>query len=358
MSLLQLCREICNNEQEMLPADHPLRSRIVRPEYSPDAKDTKTYPAAVSDQIFALCWNLDKAFPANGHSHGKYTLTGTIRPFPVSFSCRYFYQPGERTQTHTHEYLELAYVVSGEFRQRILGKDILFRQGDLCLIDRNCSHQDYLDEQPSCILFLGITNQVFERIINRLTGTEFIASFLKSALRNQKNLLQYLHFRPDSASSAQRMERYMEQLLQELLLHDNASSVICRGILIRIFSLLGCGYEFSFSRKLEREINELIYEEILDYIKEHMTDISTRKLSEHFHFQEDYFNRLLKARTGQTYTQYLQDLRLSEAARLLLETDCSIEQIAENAGYHNKGYFYKIFLQKYQMTPAQYRREH
>ena len=118
---------------------------------------------------------------------------------------------------------------------------------------------------------------MFERIINRLTGTEFIASFLKSALRNQKNLLQYLHFRPDSASSAQRMERYMEQLLQELLLHDNASSVICRGILIRIFSLLGCGYEFSCSRKLEREINELIYEEILDYIKEHMTGTSTAR---------------------------------------------------------------------------------
>ena len=52
-----------------------------------------------------------------------------------------------RTQLHTHDYLELAYIVSGEFSQKILGKTITFREGELCLIDKNCSpsgHHGYI----------------------------------------------------------------------------------------------------------------------------------------------------------------------------------------------------------------------
>ena len=61
------------------------------------------------------------------------------------------------------------------------------------------------------------------------------------------------------------------------------------------------------------------------------------------HFQEDYFNRLIKSKTGLTYTAYLQDLRLKEAEHLLLTTRLSVDEISQQVGYQNKGYFYKIF---------------
>lgn len=75
-----------------------------------------------------------------------------------------------------------------------------------------------------------------------------------------------------------------------------------------------------------------------------------------FHFQEDYFNRLIKNKTGLTYSAYVQKNRLEHAERLLHRTEKNIEEIAETVGYHNKGYFYKIFQEKYKMTPSQYRR--
>ena len=79
-------------------------------------------------------------------------------------------------------------------------------------------------------------------------------------------------------------------------------------------------------------------------------------LTQEFHFYEDYFNRLLKVQTGMTYIEYLQMLRLERAELLLTETNNTIEQIAEEVGYHNKGYFYKLFQEKYEETPASYRR--
>ena len=139
-----------------------------------------------------------------------------------------------RTQLHTHDYLELAYIVSGEFSQKILGKTITFREGELCLIDKNCLHQDIMDTSPAVILFLGIANATFDDIMDCPLTEKRIAAFLSSALLKQKNLLQYLHFRPhDGAKEA--MEDQLSQLLLELIRHDEAAPYICRGLLIRIF---------------------------------------------------------------------------------------------------------------------------
>lgn len=348
MSLKRLCERISCNDPNMLLEDDPIGPRIMCPEYSLHTEDTKTYPLSITNQLFALCW-----FMKDNHR-----LYGTIKPFHFSFSYSCMYEAGDRTQTHTHEYLELAYIVSGDFRQCILGKDITFHKGELCLIDKNCLHQDYLDEKPACILFLGISNEMFDQIMERHVATERITSFLQSALMKQKHLLQYLHFHPNSETCTEKLELCLEQLLQELIQPDEASSTICRGLLIRIFRLLSTDYEFSLSRELQKEMNWLIYEEITKYIKANLSDISIKALTQQFHFQEDYFNRLLKSKTGKTYTEFIHDLRLSEAAQLLLETDESVEQIVNRVGYQNKGYFYKIFSDRYQMTPAQYRKNH
>ena len=92
-------------------------------------------------------------------------------------------------------------------------------------------------------------------------------------------------------------------------------------------------------------------------MKLHLNHISIQMLTKEFHFHEDYFNRLLKSQTGMTYTEYLQMLRLEKAEQLLTDTDNTIEQIAEEVGYRNKGYFYRIFVERRGCTPAQYRRK-
>lgn len=346
MTLIHLCEEISCNDINMLEEGGPIGSRIMCPEYSLHTEDIKTYPLAGEDRVFALCWSIR---PDN-------KLYGTIKPSAVSFSYGCCFEPGCRTQIHTHEYLELAYVVSGTFHQRILGKDIIFKQGELCLIDKNCLHQDYLDTDSACILFIGIANEMFDSIISSQVADERIISFLQTSLLKQKNLWQYLHFRPIE-DSHQEMEEYFMRLLHELITHDKASAYICHGLLMRIFHLLSSDYDISLSSEMQKKMNWLLFEEITSYIKEHYTDISLKQLSEHFHFNEDYFNRILKSKTGMTYTEYIQNLRLGEAEKLLLHTDLTIDEIAAKVGYQNKGYFYKIFLEKNHMTPAKYRKE-
>ena len=335
MNLKSLCERISRSDPNMLPEDSSLGQRIMCPEYSLSYEDIKTYPLSKNNRLFALCWVI-------GANHRLYS---TMKPFRPSFCYSCSFLPGDR------------YIVSGRFRQRILGRDITFEQGDLCLIDKNCLHQDYLEDQNAVILFLGISNEFFEDIMKNHGASDRILSFLQCALLKQKNLLQYLHFKPQTAGTA-KLEECLCSLLKELTSYDDFSPVICRGLLMRVFCILSTDYDFSLSGKLRREMNWLVCEEITSYIEAHFKDITIRELCERFHFQEDYFNRLLKQKTGMTYTGYVQNLRLAEAERLLLQTSLSIEQIAGEVGYQNKGYFYRIFSRRHNMTPAKFRKEH
>ena len=319
---------------------------IVRFEHSRHIEERKTYPLDENHPVFSVFWRFSS----------QRMFYGLIQPAKKIYSVKKRYPQGAKTQIHTHDYLELSYVISGSFRQAIMGKDVTFSRGDLCLIDKNCLHQDYLDEGDVRVLFLGISKEAFEEIMTRKYADDRIISFLQSALLQQKNLLQYLHFKPYEGSD-EKMRFCMSMLIKELGQFDGASDLICRGLLVRIFRLLGSEYEFSLSRELKKEKNWLFYEEITDYIRYNYKDVSLEELCERFHFQQDYFARMLKKQTGLTFIGYVQQVRLSEARRLLLETDLNIEEISEMVGYANKGYFYRIFTQKYGITPAKMRRK-
>lgn len=160
MTLSDLCNHITTTEKLLLPPEHRLGSRLVCPEYSKSAHEVKTYPLPPSERIFALCWNIGSANAAEPEQTSS-ALRTTLCPAPEHFCYQLHFASGEKTQLHTHDYIELAYVVEGEFRQRILGRDIVFSKGDLCLIDKNCLHQDYLLKKPAIVLFLGIANDIF-----------------------------------------------------------------------------------------------------------------------------------------------------------------------------------------------------
>ena len=283
-------------------------------------------------------------------------LYATMLPAPSPFCYQHPFSSGEKTQLHTHDYIELTYVVEGEFRQRILGKDIIFSKGDLCLIDKNCLHQDYLLDQPADILFLGIANDMFTEVMDENVTTQKISSFLQSALLKQKDVQQYLHFHPGT-DATEELEDCLYLLLKELCGHNVGSQYICKGLLLRIFRIISTKYDFSLSKEQRKTMNWLIFEEVSEYIRRNFADVTIQQLVDTFHFQEDYFNRLIKTKTGLTYSAYVQKIRLEKAEHLLTRSDKSIDEIADIVGYHNKGYFYKIFQEKNGMTPAKYRRQ-
>ncbi|MCD8262823.1 MAG: helix-turn-helix domain-containing protein [Tannerellaceae bacterium] len=59
--------------------------------------------------------------------------------------------------------------------------------------------------------------------------------------------------------------------------------------------------------------------------------------------------------TEQTPANLIKEYRLSVVEKLLVTTKYSIEEVMYKAGFNNRGSFYRLFSQKYGMTPKKYR---
>ena len=70
------------------------------------------------------------------------------------------------------------------------------------------------------------------------------------------------------------------------------------------------------------------------------------------------FTQNLQKAYGKSFSEYLRDMRLEEAAKQLRETDTPVDQIAFDVGLKSASGFYRNFLLSYGMTPNQYRQKY
>ena len=99
-------------------------------------------------------------------------------------------------------------------------------------------------------------------------------------------------------------------------------------------------------------------EKIMEYIRTHYGDPMTNGLfSQLFGYHEYYLNRLFAKHTGSTIRQYILDVRIGHAKRLLLNTDLPLSTIAESTGFNSNTYFSSYFRQATGISPAQFRKQ-
>lgn len=97
---------------------------------------------------------------------------------------------------------------------------------------------------------------------------------------------------------------------------------------------------------------------ILKYIEEHYAEpLSVEQMASVSYYSKSHFMKFFKNCMGNSFIDYLNDYRLSIAARLLITTDDAVLDIAQDTGFENLSYFNRLFKRKYQKTPTQYRRQ-
>lgn len=94
---------------------------------------------------------------------------------------------------------------------------------------------------------------------------------------------------------------------------------------------------------------------VLLYISEHYSeDLSVRKISQLFGYNDQYFIRYFKRVVGVSPYQYISGYRLKEA-KLLLRTDIPITQIAKLTGYKDIKSFSRAFKLNFGMSPSEFK---
>lgn len=94
---------------------------------------------------------------------------------------------------------------------------------------------------------------------------------------------------------------------------------------------------------------------VFRYIEENYRDGSLTELAGLLHYDLAWLSRQIKRRTGKSYTEHLQEKRMSQAAYLLKNTAMHVDRIAEAVGYSNLRYFHQLFRERYGLSPKKYR---
>lgn len=98
-------------------------------------------------------------------------------------------------------------------------------------------------------------------------------------------------------------------------------------------------------------------QELMDYINHNYKDsaLNLEALAVKFHKSVSVISRDIKKLCGQNYTDYISELRLEEACRLLRETSMSVQDITFEVGYMDKASFRRKFKAKTGVLPGEYR---
>ena len=94
------------------------------------------------------------------------------------------------------------------------------------------------------------------------------------------------------------------------------------------------------------------------YIHEHYSEnITILDLAERYEMSPNYFSSIFKREIGISAVNYITDVRMKEAQKLLAHSDNSVVDIAKKVGYEDGQYFFRVFKKHTGMTPLRYREE-
>ncbi|MFE6076517.1 response regulator [Paenibacillus sp. NPDC057886] len=111
--------------------------------------------------------------------------------------------------------------------------------------------------------------------------------------------------------------------------------------------------------KLENHISKkkVLISEIKEYVTDHYNEpISLAEVATHFFINPYYLSQYFKQKTGETYLNFLTQIRVSKAKELLENTDMKIYEICHEVGYSDPQHFARMFEKLTGSKPREYRK--
>ncbi len=253
---------------------------------------------------------------------------------------------------HYHEEYELNFIENGKGVRRIVGGSMEeISNLELVLVGPNIPHAWFTHKCKSDKI-LEITIQFHKDLFHEV--------FLK---RNQMNFIRTLFEQSLKGISFSRktIERVMPRL-KKLGQKEGFESVL------ELMSIL---HELSVSpdsRTLSENVaykTDMIFtdsrrvEKVVEFINEHFSrTVRLAEAAELVDMAETAFSRFFKAKTGITFVDYLNDIRIGHASRMLIDTTDPIAQVAAECGFTSITNFNRIFKKRKGIVPKDFREKH
>lgn len=277
---------------------------------------------------------------------------------------------------HKHNYIEVIYMCQGETTHFIDGDKVVLEKGELLFLNQHAT-QEILparegDIAVNFIILPEFFNTAFEMSGKSPSPTlggmvsgkspspafgglveeeNLLRDFLVGCLCNDTRYASYLHFKVADILPVQNL---VENMVWTLL-NDQPNKRSINQVTMGLLFLQLMHYTDKISHTSESFDQKLIFQ-VLGYIDENYRDGELTELAAMLGYDIYWLSRAVKKLTGRTYKELLQIKRLNQAAFLLLNTRLPVVDICQAVGYDNTSYFYRIFKERYLVSPKEYRK--
>ena len=253
-------------------------------------------------------------------------------------------------------YNMLRYIIDGSAEFVVDGETVIVRKGQVSYIPEGCWLSCKALEDTFAFYSIRFTTSVFYE------GANF--------------LREYYNF-PLVMDVGEGIEPYFSDIYKWVRTDKKSKSFHVRGALDTLIASLIDILNSDEPDDVKAEINGLEYnleqirkrvkkstvqtdpriQTVIDYIMLNPTEEYTSdKLSGMAEVAETTFRRLFKEATGKTATEFIRQVRLTTAARLLLVSNDPVNCIALDVGFEDANHFTRVFRQAFGMTPGRYRK--
>ncbi len=282
--------------------------------------------------------------------HNSPTFEAVSPGIGSSFTCLKFLR-NENIKSHIWHYhpeIELIFVCGGSGKRQIGSNISYFTDGDLILIGSNLPHCGMTNEN---------TKNDYEVVI------QFPVDFLGSDFWKATEMNRILSMLETAKSGIVFGEEVKNALKTKIEALTEATSLNKLLILIEIldelshtndYKILNASKYYLQTQKEDNDRINIIFNYVKDHFKEQITLETVAELS---NMTVPSFCRYFKKITNKTFTQFVNEYRITHSLKLLAEQPMSITEVCFDSGFNNFSYFNKTFKEHTQMSPSQYRKE-
>lgn len=258
---------------------------------------------------------------------------------------------------HRHDFIEIAYVISGEGTHIVGSHAYAIAKGDLFIINYDTPHGFFPKEgsQQSPVVYNCVFMPKFldASLFSSIHFQDITSSFLFKSLfpeDSQPNPDLQLH-----GAEFNEIGEIFSRMHTEYKLMKKGYPDIIRAYLIElIVKIFRCMDSVPVRHTSPK--NKQAIEKAIEYMKcNYNSEIKLEDLAMKSFISRNYFSRLFREVTGRSFSDYIQTLRIDEACSMLRNTDLKVIDIASRVGFHDIKFFYEVFRKITGKTPGEYR---
>lgn len=252
---------------------------------------------------------------------------------------------------HSHNFVEIMYMCGGETRHLVGGRSLTLRTGELLFMNQHARHAIARARQQDIAVNFMVSPRFFDQVLPMVGADNALGRFLLDGLRQKSGDLSFLHFQVADVLPVQNL---VENLIWSLVSHQpNGRRLLPVTMGLLFLQLLTCTDQMAAGGGSPGGSGLVI--RALRMIEESYDCASLSELAAQHGVSTAYLSRLVHEACGKSFKELLQEKRLERAAYLLRESRLSVGDILASVGYDNSSYFYRIFRERFGVSPACFR---